>query len=147
VTINTVTITVYLKEKSASFLIYRSGSHYQLSLDYFRLEFSDLPLANFIDLLIYDKRLSGEKHIIKTGSFTEFTYFHEGKVVDSDKNISPSHFDLFLLREAIFGHVHLALDELIQAQRLGDTEKVNKIKQTLNRYQKQIANLNEQLNL
>jgi hypothetical protein len=141
-TMNTTTITVYRGERSACFTIYRSGLEHLLCLDYLRLESEDPSFVKLFDSLIHHMSLSGEKHIID-GSLRESTYFKEGKVINSDHGDSPSRFELHLLRESIFGHVHLALDELVEAQRSGDTERVKKIKETFNHYQKQLSQLNE----
>jgi hypothetical protein len=146
VTKNTNTLTFYLNEESASFTIYRSGSTHELCLDYLRLEYeNNSQMVKLIDSLIYDMRLSGEKHIISAGPLCESTYFKKGKAINSDHADSSTSFELHLMKEAIFGHVHLALDDLINAQRSGDREKEEKIKKIFNLYQKQLAELNEQI--
>lgn len=145
-TINTTTITIDRREDSAFFTIYRSGKEQHLFIDYLRLESKDLLLMKLMDRLIHDIGLSGEKHLID-GSNRKSTYFKEGMVVNTKDGNQPSVFELQLLKESILGRVHLALDELIDAQRSGDTERANKIKGILIHYQKQLSELNEKIHL
>ena len=59
-----------------------------------------------------------------------------------------SKFELLLIRETIFGLVHLSLDRMIEFQHLGHLEKVEEIKEIFEDYRKwldQINGTNQQL--
>ena len=70
--------------------------------------------------------LSGEKHIIHKSVRTS-TFFNEGKVVNADLSNEISKFELLLIRETIFGFIHLSLDRMIEFQRSGNLEKVDEV--------------------
>lgn len=144
-TANTTTITVCQGAKTASFTMYRLGSKLEITLDYLRLEPKETMLAELVDYLIHHLKLSGEKHIIDSGQFIGSTFFDEGKVVKKHNDYSDHQFEQYLLKEIIFGKVHLALDHLVIAQHLGDSETVQKIKDMINNYQKQLEQIDEQL--
>jgi hypothetical protein len=142
---NSTYFTIYRGGKSVSFTINRLGSANEIILDYMRLESEDTPLAILIDCLIYHLKLSGEKTIVKSGSIIKSTYFDKGIVVNLDYEDPVSQFELYLIKETIFGYVHLALDKLIEARRAGDLVRIKQVKESLLYYQAQLAQLNEQL--
>ena len=145
VTKNTSTITVYRREEAATFTIFHSESEPHLCLDYLRLEPADPQVVKLMDSLIQYMSLSGEKHIIDE-SVRISTFFNEGKVVNADHSDDLSKFELLLLRETIFGFVHLSLDRMVEFQRSGNLERVAEIKETISHYQKLLNKLNEQIN-
>ena len=57
-----------------------------------------------------------------------------------------SKFELLLIRETIFGLVHLSLDRMIEFQRLGHLDKVEEIKETFEDYRRWLNQLTEQIN-
>ena len=57
-----------------------------------------------------------------------------------------SKFELLLIRETIFGLVHLSLDRMIEFQRLGHLDKVEEIKETFEDYRRWLNELTEQIN-
>lgn len=142
---NTSTITVYQGETTATFTIFNSESGPHLCLDYLRLEPANPQLVKLIDYLIQDMNLSGEKHIIHE-SVRTYTFFEEGKVVNTVHSNESSKFELLLIRETIFGLVHLSLDRMIEFQRLGNLDKVAEIKETFDDYRKILNKLTEQIN-
>lgn len=142
---NTSTITVYQDETTASFTIYKSESDPHLRLDYLRLEPANPNLVKLIDYLIKDMNLSGEKHIIHE-SVRTCIFFHKGKVVDTVHRDESSKFELLLMKETIFGHVHLSLDRMIEFKRLGQLDKVADIKEALEVYRESLNQLTEQIN-
>jgi hypothetical protein len=141
---NTNTITVYQDQKVATFTIFHTEPEPHLCLNYLRLKPADPQLAKLIDSLIQHMSLSGEKHIIDE-SIRISTFFIEGKVVSADHNDDRSKFDLLLLRETIFGFVHLSLDRMIEFQCSGNLEGVAEIKGTLSHYKTFLIKLNEQI--
>jgi hypothetical protein len=145
VTKNTSTIIVYRREEAATFTIFHSESEPHLCLDYLRLEPADPQLVKLIDSLIQHMSLSGEKHIIDESVHT-LTFFKEGKVVNANHSDDLSKFELLLIRETIFGFVHLSLDRMIEFQRSGNLERAAEIKETISHYQKWLNKLNEQIN-
>ena len=54
-------------------------------------------------------------------------FYQEGKVVKTDYSNESSKFELLLIRETIFGLVHLSLDRMIEFQRLGHLDKAEEI--------------------
>ena len=142
---NTSTITVYQGETAATFTIFSSVSDPHLSLDYLRLEPVKPQLVKLIDYLIQDLNLSGEKHMIHESVRTS-TFFKKGKVVKTDDCHKSSKFELLLIRETIFGLVHLSLDRMIEFQRLGHLDKVEEIKETFEDYRRWLNQLTEQIN-
>ena len=142
---NTSTITVYQGETAATFTIFSSVSGPHLSLDYLRLEPVNPQLVKLIDYLIQDLNLSGEKHMIHE-SVRTYTLFQEGKVVKMDDSNESSKFELLLIRETIFGLVHLSLDRMIEFQRLGHLDKVEEIKETFEDYRRWLNEITEQIN-
>ena len=142
---NTNTITVYKGVTAATFTIFSSVSGPHLSLDYLRLEPVNPHLVKLIDYLIQDMNLSGEKHMIHK-SVRTYTLFQEGKVVKMDDRNESSKFELLLIRETIFGLVHLSLDRMIEFQRLGHLDKVGEIKETFENYRKWLNQLTEKIN-
>ena len=142
---NTSTITVYQGETAATFTIFSSVSGPHFSLDYLRLEPVNPQLVKLIDCLIQDMSLSGEKHIIHE-SVRTYTFFKEGKVVNANHSDESSKFELLLIRETIFGLVHLSLDRMIEFQRLGNLDKVEEIKETFEDYRRWLNKLTEQIN-
>ena len=142
---NTSTITVYQGETAATFTIFSSESGPHLCLDYLRLEPVNPQLVKLIDYLIQDMNLSGEKHMIHE-SVRTYTFFQEGKVVKTDDSNESSKFELLLIRETIFGLVHLSLDRMIEFQRLGHLDKVEEIKETFEDYRRWLNEITEQIN-
>lgn len=142
---NARTITVYRKEENAAFTIFHSETEPHIYLDFLRLEPASQQLVKLIDRLIYQMGLSGEKQII-----SEFvrasTFFNKGKVVKADPIDDSPKFELLLLRETIYGFIHLSLDNMIEFKRSGNLEKVEEIKETISNYQKQLTKLIEQIN-
>ena len=57
-----------------------------------------------------------------------------------------SKFELLLIRETIFGLVHLSLDRMIEFQRLGHLDKVEEIKETFEDYRRWLNEITEQIN-
>jgi hypothetical protein len=145
VTKNTSTITVYRIDKAATFTIFHSGPEPHLCLDYLRLEPADPQLVKLIDCLIQRMSLSGEKHIIHESVRTS-TFFNEGKVVNANHSDDLSKFELLLIRETIFGFVHLSLDRMIEFQHSGNLERVAEVLKNISHYQKCLDKLNEQIN-
>ena len=145
VTKNTNTITIYKGKEAATFTIFHAESNPHLCLDYLRLEPADPQLVKLIDSLIRDMSLSGEKHIIDE-SVRTCTFFNEGKVVNTDHSDEQSKFELLLIRETIFGFVHLSLDRMIEFQRSGNLEKIDEIKKNIVDYQKWLNQLTEKIN-
>lgn len=142
---NTSTITVYQGETAATFTTFSSVSGPHLSLDYLRLEPSDPHLVELIDYLIQEMNLSGEKHMIHE-SVRTYTFYQEGKVVKTDHSNESSKFELLLIRETIFGLVHLSLDRMIEFQRLGQLDKVEEIKETFEDYRRWLNEITKQIN-
>lgn len=144
VTKNTRTITVYPREE-VTFTIFRSKLEPHLCLDYLRLEPANSKVIKLIDSLIQYISLSGEKQILEESERIS-TFFNEGKVVNADHSYDLSKFELLLLRETIFGFVHLSLDSMVKFQRSGNLERIAEIKTTFSDYQKLLNKLNEQIN-
>lgn len=142
---NTRTITVYQGETETSFTIFNSESGPHLCLDYLRLEPVNPQLVKLIDYLIQDMSLSGEKHTIHESVCT-CTFFQDGKAVKTDHRNESSNFDLLLMKETIFGLVHLSLDRMVEFQRLGDLDKVTEIKETLEVYRNDLNKLIKKIN-
>jgi hypothetical protein len=142
---NTSTITVYQDETAATFTIFYSESGPHLCLNYLRLKPANPHLVKLIDSLIQNLNLSGEKHMIHESDRT-FTIFQEGKVVKTDHRNKSSTFELLLIKETIFGHVHLSLDRMIEFQRLGHLDKVAEIKETFEDYRRWLNQLTAQIN-
>lgn len=136
---------IYRGSKSVSFTINQLESTNEILLDYMQLEHEDTPLVILIDCLIYHLKLSGEKTILKSGSIIKSTYFNKGSVVNLDYNDPLSQFELYLMKETIFGYVHLAIDEFIEARRAGDLVKIKHVKESFLYYQAKLTQLNEQL--
>jgi hypothetical protein len=145
VTKNTSTITVYRREEAATFTIFHSESESQLCLDYLRLQPADPKLVKLIDGLIQHMSLSGEKHIIDESVRTS-TFFNGGKVVNADLSNDLSKFELLLIRETIFGFIHLSLDRMIEFQQSGNSERLAEVLKNISHYQKWLDKLNEQIN-
>ena len=127
------------------FTIFSSESGPHLRLDYLRLEPVNPQLVKLIDYLIQDLNLSGEKHMIHE-SVRTYTLFQEGKVVKMDDRNESSKFELLLIRETIFGLVHLSLDRMIEFQRLGQLDKAEEIKETFEDYRRWLNEITEQIN-
>ena len=144
ITKNTSTITVYRGEEAATFTIFHSESEPHLFLDYLRLEPADPQLVKLLDHLILHMSLSGEKHKIDEANRIS-SFFHEGKVVNTNHRNIQSKFELLLVRETIFGFVYLSLDRMIEAQRSGYLERVAEIKETISHYEELLNKLNEQI--
>ena len=142
---NTSTVTVYQGETAATFTIFSSESGPHLCLDYLHLEPVSPQLVKLIDYLIQDLNLSGEKHMIHE-SVRTYTLFQEGKVVKMADCNESSKFELLLIRETIFGLVHLSLDRMIEFQRLGHLDKVEEIKETFEDYRRWLNEITEQIN-
>ena len=142
---NTSTITVYQGETAATFTIFYPESGPHLCLDYLRLKHASPQLLKLIDYLIQDLNLSGEKHMIHESVRTS-TFFKEGKVVKTDDCHKSSKFELLLIRETIFGLVHLSLDRMIKFQRLGHLDKVAEIKETFEDYRRWLNQLTAEIN-
>ena len=142
---NTSTITVYQGETAAIFTIFSSESAPQLCLDYLRLDPVSPQLVNLIDYLIEEMNLFGEKHMIHE-SVRTYTLFQEGKVVKMADCNKSSKFELLLIRETIFGLVHLSLDRMIEYQRLGQLDKAEEIKETFEDYRRWLNEITEQIN-
>ncbi len=68
------------------------------------------------------------------------------KLVKPDDNNDLAQFELLLIRETIFGHIHLSLDNMIEYKRSGNLEKLDEIKETISHYQKLLTKLIEQIN-
>ena len=139
----------FIKVRSAAtFTIFSSESGPHLSLDYLRLEPVNPQLVNLIDYLIQEMNLSGEKHMIHE-SVRTYTLL-PGRESSKDMMIcnESSKFELLLIRETIFGLVHLSLDRMIEFQRLGHLDKVEEIKETFEDYRRwlnEITETNQQL--
>ena len=142
---NTSTITVYQGETAATFTIFSSVSGPHLSLDYLRLEPVNPQLVKLIDSLIQEMNLFGEKHMIHESVRTSI-FYQEGKVVNTNYSNESSKFELLLIRETIFGLVHLSLDRMIEYQRLGQLDKAEEIKETFEDYRRWLNELTEQIN-
>lgn len=142
---NTTTLTFYWNDNTVNITIYRLGNKHELSLDYLRLEPGDFPLVQLIDSVIYHMHLSGEKHINKDDDYCHSTFIIDGRVIKPDQDDFLFQFEQKLLKETIFGHIHLALDELIKAQRSGNTERVQEIKESFHHYHKKLSDINKQL--
>ena len=142
---NTNTITVYQGETAATFTIFSSVSGPHLSLDYLRLEPVNPHLVKLIDYLIQDMSLSGEKHVIHE-SVRTYIFYQEGKIVNTNHSNESAKFELLLIRETIFGLVHLSLDRMIKFQRLGHLDKVEEIKETFEDYRRWLNEITEQIN-
>jgi hypothetical protein len=145
VTKNTSTITIYRREEAATFTIFHSESESQLCLDYLRLQPADPQLVKLIDGLIQHMSLSGEKHIIDESVRTS-TFFNGGKVVNADLSNDLSKFELLLIRETIFGFIHLSLDRMIEFQHSGNWEREAEVLKNISHYQKWLDKLNEEIN-
>ena len=141
---NTSTVTVYWREEAATFTIFHSESESHLYLDYLRLEPADPQLVKLLDHLILHMSLSGERHKID-GANRITSFFHGGKVMNTAHRNILSKFELLLERETIFGFVHLALDRMIEAHRLGNLERAAEIKETISHYEELLNKLNEQI--
>ena len=136
----------YIKVKTAAiFTIFSSESAPQLRLDYLRLEPVKPQLVKLIDYLIQDLNLSGEKHMIHE-SVRTYTFFQEGKVVKMADCNKSSKFEFLLIRETIFGLVHLSLDRMIEFQCLGHLDKVEEIKKTFEDYRRWLNEITKQIN-
>ena len=70
------------------------------------------------------------------------TFYQEGKEVNTNHSNESSKFELFLIRETIFGLVHLSLDRMIEFQRLGHLDKVEEIKETFEHLSKMAESIN-----
>ena len=73
-------------------------------------------------------------------------FYQEGKVVNTNDSNESSKFELLLIRETIFGLVHLSLDRMIEFQRLGHLDKVEEIKETFEDYRRWLNEITEQIN-
>ncbi len=140
---NTKTITAYRSGDKVTFTIFRSKSEPFLYLDYIRLEPADPELVNIIDILIDKLCLSGEKHIIDDSVHLS-VLFNEGKVINNDNN-EFDNFESLLLRETIYGLVHLCLDRIIEYKHAGSLEKVEEMKETLSKCQKCLILINKRI--
>ncbi|MEC0694962.1 hypothetical protein [Bacillus atrophaeus] len=140
---NTKTITVYRSGDKVTFTIFHSKSEPFLYLDYIRIEPADTELVNIIDILIDKLCLSGEKHIIDDSVHLS-VLFNEGKVINNDKN-EFNNFENLLLRETIYGLVHLCLDRMIEYKHAGSLEKVEEMKETLSKCQKCLMIINKRI--
>jgi hypothetical protein len=143
---NTSTLTIYRKEETAIFTIFHYDSEPHFCLDYLRLEPAAPQLVKLIDSLIQYMSLTGEKHTIDE-SVRKSTFFNEGKVVKTNKNDDFSKFELLLLRETIFGFIHLSLDRMVEFQRSGNLKEVAEIKENISQHHNFLTKLNEQINL
>ena len=64
----------------------------------------------------------------------------------ADLSNDLSKFELLLIRETIFGFIHLSLDRMIEFQHSGNLEKVAEVLKNISHYQKWLDKLNEQIN-
>ena len=142
---NTSTVTVYQGETAATFTIFYSEPGPHLCLDYLQLKPANPLLVKLVDFLILNQKLSGEKHMIFE-SVRTYTFFQEGKVVKTNNRYESSKFELLLIRETIFGLVHLSLDRMIEYQRLGHLDKVAEIKETFEDYRRWLNQITAQIN-
>ena len=66
--------------------------------------------------------------------------------MNADLSNDLSKFELLLIRETIFGFIHLSLDRMIEFQHSGNLEKVAEVLKNISHYQKWLDKLNEQIN-
>ena len=66
--------------------------------------------------------------------------------MNTNHSNESSKFELLLIRETIFGLVHLSLDRMIEFQRLGHLDKVEEIKETFEDYRRWLNEITEQIN-
>jgi hypothetical protein len=145
-TVNTETLTLYGNNQEVNLSLYRSDKQFKIFIDYLRLEPAEFSLISFIDFLISHIRSSGEKHIIHVNSLRETIIFHEGKAENHQSAFNQlEQFELLLLKESLYGHVHLDIDKLISALRAGDSDSEKRIRESLNSYKQYLNWINEQL--
>jgi hypothetical protein len=142
---NTNTLIFRQGKTSVNMTISSKDSTLELKLDYIRLESKYTNIIKLLDFLIYQFKLSGERYIYKNNHFVDLIYFKEGKALNREHPSSEYQFEQYLLKEAIYGHINLALDELIEVQRSGNTDRADKLKEKIKYYQEQLVQINNKL--
>ncbi|GIM44917.1 hypothetical protein DNHGIG_04660 [Collibacillus ludicampi] len=130
------------------FYLYEQSGEYQLHIEYMRVKIGDGRMLKALESMIESLKLHAEKYY--TGRSVLYrTLYVNGIIMDEgvfvERKIPPD-WDLRIMREALMGHIYIALEQYMDAKKKGDTQLVQELHQRLCTFVEEVAQVDQVLN-
>jgi hypothetical protein len=136
------------EEDDLIFYLYEQAGEYQLHIEYMRVKIGDGRLVRALETMIETMKLHAEKYYMGRNVLYRTLYVN-GIIMDDgvfvERKIPPD-WDLRIMREALMGHIYIALEQYTDAKKKGDTQKVQELHQRLCAFVEEVAKVDEVLN-
>lgn len=144
---NFLEISFSAQEDRCTMYFYEQSMNYQLQVDYLRIRKANHRLVWAVDRMLSLFRLKGERFSNQNGLLVR-TFYLNGLVMDEgpvvERKVQPD-FELRVFREAMMGHIYLALDDYTQARSSGDAVAESEAIEKLRSYSEELSHIDEAL--